>query len=182
MNFLGEKTTFVSEKMLQEGRVPAGVRWIVLPQATHVEDATVAALVEFIAGGGKIIHIGMGNLAFDQYHRQRNVSTGLLDGLAVAKFEFQKEAVGSQQILRDIFKPAELLDAASGKLAWNVEYRLVEHNGATLLPIIDFAAGSVVVRCPAIAGKRTIDLLSGEEVDPAAIRLEPMVPRLLHAR
>ncbi len=74
------------------------------------------------------------------------------------------------------------MDAASGKSAWNVEYRLVEHNGATLLPIIDFAAGPVAVRCPAIAGKRTIDLLSGEEVDPAAIRLEPMVPRLLHAR
>ena len=182
LNFLGEKTTFVSEKRLQDRPLPASVRWIVLPQATHVEERTVAALAEFIAGGGKIICIGSGNLAFDEYHRKRKVPAGLVDGPAVAKFEFQKEASSSQRILQDILKPAELLDAASGKLAWNVEYRLVKHQGATLVPIIDFAAGPITVRCPAIAGKRTIDLLSGEEVDPAAIRLEPMVPRLLHSQ
>ncbi len=182
LNFLGEKTTFVSEKILQQHRLPAAARWIVLPQATHVEDATVAALAEFVAGGGKIVRIGTDNLAFDQYHRKRNVPPGLVDGPAVTKFEFQKETSDSQQILRGIFKPAKLLDAASGKSAWNVEYRLVEHKGATLLPIIDFTAGPVVVRCPAIAGKRTVDLLSGEEVDPTAIKLEPMVPRLLHAQ
>jgi hypothetical protein len=102
-------------------------------------------------------------------------------GPAVRKFDFQKEALGSQQVLRDILKPAELRDAA-GKLAWDVEYRLVEHGGATLVPIIDFAAGPVTVRCPAIAGKQVIDLLSGEDVDPGAIALEPMVPRLLRAR
>ncbi len=182
MNFLGEKTTFVSEKMLRERRLPAGLRWIVLPQATHVEDATVAALAEFISGGGKIVRIGAGNLAFDQYHRKRNVPTGLMDGPAITKFESQKEAGGSQQILRDTLKPTELMDAASGKLAWNVEYRLVSYQGATLLPIINFAAGPLTVHCPAIAGKRTLDLLSDDEVDPAAIRLEPMVPRLLHAQ
>ena len=139
-------------------------------------------VAEFIASGGKIICIGTGNLAYDQYHRKRNVPGTLVDGPAVEKFDFQKEIGGSQQILRDILKPAELLDAASGKSAWNVEYRLIEYQGATLLPIIDFATGPVVVRCPAIADKRTIDLLSGEEVDPAAIWLEPMVPRLLRAR
>ena len=63
LNFLGEKATFVSEKMLQQRRLPAKLRWIVLPQATHVEEATVAALAEFVSGGGKIIRIGDDNLA-----------------------------------------------------------------------------------------------------------------------
>ena len=180
LNFLGEKTTFVSERMLHERRVPAGVQWIVLPQATHVEDATVTALGEYTSRGGKLISIGEGNLAYDQYHRKRNVSGNLASGSAIRNFVFQKEAIGSQQVLRDILKPAELLDA-TGKLAWDVEYRLVEHGGATLVPIIDFAAQPVTVRCPAIAGKRMIDLLNSEEVDAGAIKLEPMVPRLLRA-
>ncbi len=180
LNFLGEKTTFVSERMLQEGRVPAGVRWIVLPQATHVEDATVTALSRYVSRGGNLIHVGEGNLAFDQYHRKRNVPGDLAGGPAVRGFVFQKETLDSQQVLRDILKPAELLDAG-GKLAWNVEYRLVRHGGATLVPIIDFAAEPVRVSCPAIAGKQVVDLLSGERVDPGAIRLEPMVPRLLRA-
>jgi hypothetical protein len=182
LNFLGEKATFVSEKILQQRRLPARLRWIILPQATHVEEATVAALAEFVSGGGKIIRIGEDNLARDQYHRRRNVPGSLVGGPAVQKLEFQKDAAGSLQILRDILKPTELLEAASGKPTWNVEYRLVEQRGAMLLPIIDFAVEPVAVRCPAIAGKRVIDLLNGEEVDSGSIKLEPMVPRLLRAR
>ena len=179
LNFLGEKATFVSEKMLQERRLPSGLRWIVLPQATHVEEATVAALAEFVARGGKIIRIGDDNLALDQYDRRRKVPSSLLDGPAVRKLDFQKDAAGGQQVLRKILKPVELLDAASGKPTWNVEYRLVDYRGSTLMPLINFAVGPVAVRCPALAGKHVIDLLSGEEVDPRSIKLEPMVPRLL---
>jgi hypothetical protein len=182
LNFLGEKTTFVSEKMLRERRLPAKVEWIVLPQATHVEDATVAALAQFLSGGGKIIHIGDANLARDQYHRERNVPLSLSDGPAVTKLDFQKNAAGSQQALQNLLRPAELLDAASGKPACNVEYRIILYHGATLVPIISFAVEPTTVKLPAIAGKQVIDLLSGEAVDPSSIKLEPMVPRLLRAR
>jgi hypothetical protein len=182
LSFLGEKTTFVSEKMLRQHRLASNINWIVLPQATHVEDATVAAIEKFIAGGGKLIHIGDGNLEFDQYHQERDLPGELADGRAVHRFEFQKDAIDSQEVLKNILKPTELFEAATDKLAWNVEYRLVEHDGATLVPIIDFAAEPVTVKCPAIAEKQVVDLLSGKEVDAGAIRLEPMVPRLLRAR
>jgi hypothetical protein len=182
LNFLGEKVTFVSEKMLHERRLPAHVEWIVLPQATHVEDATLSALADFVSGGGKLVCIGEDNLTMDQYHRKRNVPRGLGLGPAVTKLDFTRDSAGSQQGLRNLLKPIELLDAASGKPAWNVEYRLVERGGAALVPIINFAVEPVTVKCPAIAGKRVIDLLSGEEVNPMSIKLEPITPRLLRAQ
>jgi hypothetical protein len=192
LNFLGEKTTFVSEKMLQSGQIPK-VKWIILPQATHVEDATIVALEKFHAAGGKVIHIGDDCLLYDQYHRARDLNVPHSPSL---KFTFAKEPADTQIALRDLLKnagdpPIELLDAATGKLAWNVEYRFVEHNGAhggaqggaMLVPLINFAKGAVTVKVPPLAGKNVIDLLSGETVNGnEPLTLEPMVPRLLHVQ
>ena len=58
-----------------------------------------------------------------------------------------------------------MTDAGTGKIAWNVEYRFVPYNGATLVPIINFAKTAVTVKVPPLAGKKVTDLLSGEAVD-----------------
>ncbi len=184
LNFLGEKTTFVSEQMLQSGQIPK-VQCIILPQATHVEDATALALAKFVADGGKIILVGDNNLAFDQYHRPRDAAKLLPARANVLKFAFAKEAIDSQTTLRDLLKtcgetPIELTDAASGKIAWNVEYRLIDHGGATLIPMIDFAKEPQTVKMPTLAGKTLIDLLSGEAIDgDKPLTLAPMTPELL---
>ena len=69
LTFLGEPVTFVTERQLAEGTA-APVRAIILPQANHVTDATVAALDLFVAKGGKLIALGDGNLGRDEYDRR----------------------------------------------------------------------------------------------------------------
>ena len=76
LTFLGEPVTFVTERQLAEGTA-AAVQAIVLPQANHVADATVAALIQFVAKGGKLIAVGDGNLGFDEYNRKRSVPRSL---------------------------------------------------------------------------------------------------------
>lgn len=193
-NFLGMKTTFVSEKMLQEGRIPK-VKCIALVGATHVEDATVAALQKYVAGGGKVIVVGESNLAFDQYHRKREQIPGELAG-APSIFTVNASApdkIGSansdkQQALFNLLTqqgipPVELRDTATGKLAWDVEYRVVPYQGKTLVPMINFGKKSVTVKGPSSAGQNAIDLLTGETVSgDEPVTLEPMVPRLFRAQ
>jgi hypothetical protein len=38
------------------------------------------------------------------------------------------------------------------------------------------------VKCPSLAGKTLVDLLSGEATSADEIKLEPMVPRLLKVK
>ena len=73
LTFLGEPVTFVTERQLAEGSA-APVQAILLPQANHVTDATVAALARFVAKGGKLIALGDGNLSNDEYNRRAQVA------------------------------------------------------------------------------------------------------------
>jgi hypothetical protein len=183
LNFLGQKTTFVSEKQLREGKMRAGIKCIILPQATHVEDATIEGLKTFIASGGKVLAYGKGNLEFDPYHRSRKLPADL----KMSEFEFQKDPRSQpeqQEKLRGLLKSAgiegvALVDSQTGQQAWNVEYRTIDDHGTTLIPVINFAADAVMMKFPSLAGRKAIDLLSRDSIDLDHLKLAPMVPLLI---
>jgi len=181
LTFMGEPVTFISEKMLREGRAPE-VGWIALPRATHVEDGTVAALDRFASAGGRILRVGEGNLGFDQYHRARpDLPPALAQGPALPSV---KADPASRQALSDVLVAGgldmvEVRDAVTGEPAWNVEYRTVDYDGAALVPVISFDKEPVSVRFPTPGGNRATDLLSGERVDLLDLPLAPMEPRLI---
>jgi hypothetical protein len=146
-----------------------------------VEDATVDALRKFFFAGKNLLLIGDDNLKYDPYHRARTVPTELASS---RKFEFSKDAADTQRALADLLKsigaaPLELTDSSTHKPAWNVEYRRVDHDGATLIPIINFAPSAVTVSFPSLSGQNATDLLSGDEADLTKLKLDPMVPMLL---
>ena len=178
LNFLGEPVTFVTEKELADGSaVP--VHAILLPRATHVTDATVAALARFVARGGKLIAMGEGNLGRDEYDRPRRLPPALKlmplppsDDERVLFREFAP-------ISHDLGVDAPLLNAKDASHAWGVEYRVVGDNGHTYLSALDQLKQSQVVKLSGGPRKQFKDLLSGNLVDGTHIRLEPMVPVLL---
>ncbi len=180
LNFLGQPVTFVSERQLAAGTA-AKVQWIVLPQATHVAESTVKALGKFIASGGHVLMVGENNLAYDEYHRPRKLADVFAKS---AKLVPQKDELKTWQMLRDVLSQGglqlcEILDTDSGQPVWGVEFRSVPVNGATLMPIINLDRQSRAVKLPVKAGETTLDLLTGEQVEPHRLLLEPMVPRLL---
>src|SRR5207249_3447496 len=76
LNLSGQPITFISERQLAEGPRPR-VACIVVPQATHVTDQTIAALIRFVEGGGKVLIFGQESLTWDEYHRPRNLPAPL---------------------------------------------------------------------------------------------------------
>jgi hypothetical protein len=185
LNFLGQKCTFVSEKMLREGRVP-NVKWIIVSQATHVENATVEGLKKFVAAGGKLLFVGENNLAFDQYHRRRDSLPSEL--ATTTKFTWPKNNdAEAQHTLHDLLAAGglnltEAHDGKSGDFAYAVEYRIVDQGGRKLMPVINFNKDATIVKFPQLAGKVATDLLSDESVDLQNLSLPPMTPMLLEVK
>src|SRR5204862_5711988 len=94
---------------------------------------------------------------------------------------FDSQLALSQSLKRVGLQSPALRDASDGKLAWNVEYRVVPFDGAVLLPMINLSKEPVTVQLPELRQRKLIDLLSDEPIAADAIKLDPMVPRLLRA-
>jgi hypothetical protein len=178
LTFMGQQVTYVSERQLASGKY-ADVDWIVLPHATHVMDSTVKALDAFVKKGGKVVFVGEGNLAFDEYHRKRTLDGELAKAPTI---QLHDDSARSMSVLRQVMagqglKTVELLDADGQTPAWGVEYRTVAYKGGMLVPITNMLAKTVTVRL-SMKG-RAVDLITGQAVDMNRLELKPMAPHLI---
>jgi len=182
VDFLGQPVTFVSERQLAEGKIPAKVKWIILPHATHVKGSTVRALGEFAKNGGQIIGVGTNCLAWDEYHRKHDLPAWV-ESMPTVSLPGDDKAICTA--IRPIFekgglKIVPLYMARTTTPAWGVEYRTVEYKGKILVPMVNYLNKAVTVTI-GIQGKGT-DLLSGEVVDLSVMELRPMEPRLVEVK
>jgi len=178
LSFLGEPVTFVTERQLAEGSA-APVQTILLPQANHVTDATVAALTKFVAKGGKLIALGAGNLSNDEYSRPRNLVSALKPSPLPASGDERIVFRQLAPIVRNLGAPPELLDAQNGERVFGVEYRVVSDQGRTYLSALNQLKNEQVVKFAEGSWARTKDLLSGDSVERTHIQLRSMIPVLL---
>jgi hypothetical protein len=177
LNFLGEKITFVSERQLAEGRVPA-VKAIVLPKATHLTDAAAKALAAF-SQKGKLIFYGADCASLDEYGRPR-VAAQVPKRHAVVP-------VGAERAVTDAMRAALPQRADGAALVtdkhepvWGVEWRVVEHEGSHLVPLINLLKEPQTLELTVgHSGDEAVDLLNGERVVLKQITLKPMEPMLL---
>jgi hypothetical protein len=175
LNFMGENVTFVSERQLAEGTAPR-VKWLVVPNATHVLPTTPAAVAAFAKSGGKVLLIGKESLRHDEYDRPLNRA------IDYPTMELAGNEPATAAALRQRLAPLQLndlRDATTGKPAWGVEFRVVQFGRVKLVPLINLNAEAKTVKLPGWAKKQGLDLLSGENVELNAISAETMVPRLL---
>jgi hypothetical protein len=182
LNYLGEPADFISERQLAEGRRPAN-EWIIAPAATHISDAAAQALRRFVDAGGHLALAGTNNFAFDEYHHPRP-STEVPQGIQLPAMKTEKESAAAFRAMLagngvDLFQVA---DAATGELAWGIEFRRATNGGRIMVALIDMAGQSRLVKIPALRGRELVDLLSSEPVDADNIKLEPMTPRLLETQ
>jgi hypothetical protein len=175
LTMLGEKVTFVSERQLSEGRA-ANVQCIVLPRATHLTEAASSGLAEFAGAGGKLIGIGDDAGAFDEYHRKREVAPAPAATVPMNA----DERVVAQGLREALAKAGMKLPevTSAGQPVWGVDYRVVEHEGRTLIPLTNLTTKAITVTIAGKAG-RAVDLVSGRAVDVAGVELKPLEPVLL---
>jgi len=175
LSFMGENVTFVSERQLAEGTAPK-VKWLLVPNATHVLPTTPAAIAAFAKSGGRVLLVGKDSLGRDEYDRPL-AAAGNYPTLELAASEPATAAA-----LRQRLTPLELndlRDAATGQAAWGVEFRVVRFGKVKLVPLINFTTAARTVQLPEGKDRQALDLLSGEKVGLNAISLETMAPRLL---
>ncbi len=186
LSYSGHKSTFVSERQLQAGRY-ADVKWIIVPRATHVNNATVQALRAFVQRGGKLLFVGGENLAWDEFHQARTLPTELSQ-VAQLNLATGVNDVVTAGTLRTILAQGglpsvEVREAATAQSAWHVEYRIVPDGKRLLIPIINFSTKAQTVRLKLPKGKtQALDLLSGETIDLNRVTLPSIEPRLLQVR
>ncbi len=184
LTFMGQPVTFVSERQLTSGKFSSaneGVKWIIVPQATHVTNGAVAGLEKFTKRGGKVLLVGNNCLVWDEYHRPVPRDSQY--------YSKQIEATADEQAMLAILKPAlaagglqsvKLTEAATGSDAWQVEYRIVPDARDVLVPMISYSDKHRLVTLH-LSGD-ALDLLTGEKINLKNISLDPNVPRLLRIK
>ncbi|MDR1279416.1 MAG: beta-galactosidase [Opitutaceae bacterium] len=189
LTFLGQPATFISERQLATGeRTPAhrNLSWILLARNTHISEAALRGLEDFVQKGGKILCLGPEAGNYDEYGRQRQPPAALRNaprsswtrGEATPTHLYPRLA---RWLEREGLHPrVRVLEVATGRPAWGVQHRFVEHEGRKLLSVTNLLARdrSVAVRIEG-AGAEAVDLISGAKVDPRALALAPVKPLLL---
>ena len=175
LNFLGQNITFVSERELAQGKA-LKVQWLLVPNASHVLATTPKALAQFARSGTGVLLVGKQSLQRDEYDRS------LATMADYPTIELSNTDRATADVLRQTLSSLRfenVRDTTTGQSAWGIEFRVVQENGSTLLPLINLCKEKAVVQLPAWTNKNATDLLSGETVSLNSIQLEPMLPRLL---
>jgi len=175
LSFMGENVTFVSERQLAEGTAPK-VRWLLVPNATHVLPSTPVAVAAFAKSGGKVLLVGKESLRHDEYDRP------LSPFADYPAMELAGDEPATAAALHEKLAPLQLndlRDVKTGKPSWGVEYRVVPFGKVKLVPLINFNNEARQVQLVGWPQKQGLDLLSGENVELGSISAETMVPRLL---
>jgi hypothetical protein len=126
----------------------------------------------------KIITVGDNCLAFDEYHRPREVplqltqaNVGWINEQIFAKL-LRAELVRQQMNFRDV------LVAGTSERAWGVEYRVHDAGGTSLISVINLLPREQTVELRWASGQ-AVDLLSNQTIDLKRVVLRPMAPMLL---
>jgi hypothetical protein len=178
LNFMGEPITFISERQLAEGS-GAKVDYVIIPHATHVKDATVKKLAELASSGVHVITVGDGCLAFDEYHRPRDVPASLTSANVAWINDDQVFAkLLRAELVREHMQFRDALVSGTSERAWGVEYRVHDEGGNSLISIVNLLPRAQTVELNWTEGS-AVDLLSGQTIDLKKIALNPMSPMLL---
>ncbi len=161
----GQAVTFISERHLAEGRGPK-VKVILLSHVTHISDAAVAGLMQFMKTGGKIIMAGEGNLIFDEYHRARKVEKGFSTCTTI---DLKKDNV-RQCLQANGIETSELEDLQTRTSAKGIEYRVVAYENTVLVPMINTEGNKKVLKLRFQGPAR--ELIDGRMINPERIELD----------
>ena len=179
LNFCGLPIDFIGEKQIAAGKLDQ-YRLLLLPGATHASDQTVGGIIRFIERGGRALVIGNDALRYDEYNRSRP-RTASLKSKAAPDTDVRELRTILRQMLEElnVAPPFALIDAATQKLAWGVEWRIAQHDEQWLINAVNLTKEPLIVQLQRQDGTAAsaIDLLSGGPAH-AQWELPPLAPVL----
>jgi hypothetical protein len=185
LSYSGEKVGFVSEKQTAQGGLSA-YKLLVVPAASRVEAATLAAVKTFQEQGGRVLVIGTHSLELTprgefQSAADRNAVLLQADMIAAVNGTAAQLRDYLQPVLEEL-NPGRLLlaDPATGAMPYNVEWRSADNQGHTMVNILNYGNETVqaAVYDGGVQAQRFTNLITGEVLDGPILTLEPLTPYL----
>ncbi|EIP99952.1 beta-galactosidase [Opitutaceae bacterium TAV1] len=192
--FSGLPVTFISENQLATGirsHANEKVDTLILPRSTHVSEAAISGIRQFIEQGGRVLAIGADNLAFNEYDQKHTVD---FEKLSIKNIPVSAQDTADDRAVRNVAQALRpflsqeyawrLQDANSGNTAWGVEWRAVPYKDGHLLSMANMTTEPVHVRLegPNDDAWSIVDLFSNQPVSSRKIELVPMEPHLFFVK
>ncbi len=181
--FTGRPLRFLSERqILAADSLP--YRLIIVPQATHVYDTTVAGLRTFVEQGGTLLLLGDNCLAATPYVQSRGTPPPDADKLPWTADTKAKTLWPEllKRVAAVCTPPALSLAGPKGEPVWGVEWRAVARGEELLLTAVNLTRSPAMVQV--LLGGQQIsakDLLTGERYE-GPFELPPMQPVLVRVK
>ncbi len=181
LSLAGLDVGFVSERELAAG-MPAGVKFLVLPESEYIRDTAARAILQWARHGGHVALLGPHAMRYDQYGKSRAWRQQILQHAnAGALTKFAPGAALRGRLLAlaakaDIHPEVTLLDAGTGRMAWGVEWRSARLQQRHLINAVNYLSVPITVR---IADGGTYRDWLGNRNVGAQMKLEPLHPVLL---
>ncbi|BBH24555.1 hypothetical protein Back11_59000 [Paenibacillus baekrokdamisoli] len=183
----GLKVGFISEKQLKEGHSQA-FKYLIIPDATHVNEETLTAVRSYAEQGGKVVIIGNNALKYNEHNQPLPsvVRNAVMTNSNTLLIPSDTSAVGIREVMLPYFTASGmievlLMDAETNEPIQGVEWRSVKHNGKLLININNYTALSKQAYVK-VHGQKSIhwtDLISGTNVTADPMALKPLTPYLL---
>ncbi|ALC81507.1 MULTISPECIES: sugar-binding protein [Bacillus] len=186
LSYSGEKVRFISEKQIQEGKFD-NIKLLIIPEATHVKKSTLNKLEVYSRDyGKKILILNQESLKFDEHNQS-------LPG-DIRKKVFSRSKVIAETPtapeLRNVVIPmlsnmrlikVMLMDAATNKPVYGVEWRSVVYNNRLLINIANYTdtAKDVYITINGIRISKWTDKINDVDSGGKTLKLQPKTPHLL---
>ncbi|WP_158289300.1 beta-galactosidase [Paenibacillus flagellatus] len=184
LSFTGEKAAFITEKQMAEG-LWSRYKVLIVPGATHVKPETVQAIKAFQAQGGSVLVVGARSLQRDERSRPSS-ATDVAD--VIGGSVLVEEGASAPQIRSALLPVLEreglarlrLIDEATGRPAYGVEWRTAEYEGRTLLSATNMSNTPVTASVYRDGSRLTpvSELIEGVPASPGPLVLKPETPYL----
>jgi len=191
--YSGQRCDFVTEKQASEGKLNQ-YKLIIVPKCDRVSLLTIEALRSFIANGGRVIMLGENCLENDEYgnpyEEQLYVDVKAASRIVPISYQGLAMTSPSNEEMRDMLTEeydrlgitnVKLIDTATGKLVYDVEWESVVYDGKTIINVNNYNWNSLPTVAVEINGKRASEFteLRSGDVKNGTIELKPYEPVLI---
>lgn len=186
LTMLGVRVGFVTERQLEQRRLPPNAQRILVPNVQYLSDDAVLALETYRQNRGvTLFGIGEPLLTLDSYGRRRS-------GRIPIQTINRNIEVAPQNLLRQlnlllgnwgIQRPLRLLNPENDEPAWGIAFRTAPYEDTTIASLCNYTHQPITVRLVDAKGNPiyAINLLDSTQVNEQ-ITLQPLEPVLIQWR
>lgn len=187
LQFTGLPVGFVTENSLVSEGLPQSCKWLIIPDNSHVNAATLKWLSDYAGSGGKLLIIGDNALKYNQYGKafspaDRNFISSL-SRISVTPADQLIEAIEKEMLKTGITRDIRCFTNNS-RSSFGIMCRSAELKGKKLISLINVTPDTLEVSLE-VNGKvirRMRDLFTNQNVKAQTMSIRPLEVKLLEVQ